>query len=99
VLKLPVGEQGSAVDTFELRAGQYILTNPNIAILQANSPFASAGFASAGTCAAAKLYHPGIAAAGGIGKPWRQRLTADLQVYRNPNQIQLASTGRDFRCS
>src|SRR5439155_14100778 len=96
VLKLPVGKPGARIDRIELRAGEYILTNPNIAILSPTSPFASAGFTVGRSVRAANLFHPGIVVAGGLGGAWRHQMSVDLPVYCNPNQIQLASTAAGF---
>jgi hypothetical protein len=85
-----------AIDTIELRAAQYILSNPNVAILQPGSPFTAAGFQVGRSVRAANLFHPGFVLSGTPREGWRHSFTSDLQVYRNPDQIQLASTAAGF---
>ncbi len=53
---------GLKVSSLELRAGQYIFSNPNVAIDQK------------------------------FNDRWSSQFGGDIQLYRNPNQIQLAST-------
>ena len=75
----------------EFRAGEYILSNPNIAILSANSPFVLAGLEPGKRVPAANLFDPGAILRGSLGDKWSHQLTVDFPIYRNPNQIQLAS--------
>jgi hypothetical protein len=78
--------------SLEFRAGQYIFTNPNVAIITPGSPLARAG-AIVGTAGrSANLFHQGILANQTFNKGWSSQAGADLQIYRNPNEIQLAST-------
>jgi len=78
--------------SLEFRAGQYIFTNPNVAVITAGSPLARAG-AIVGTAGrSANLFHQGLLANQTFNKKWSSQVGADLQVYRNPNEIQLAST-------
>jgi uncharacterized coiled-coil protein SlyX len=78
--------------SLEFRAGQYIFSNPNVAVITAGSPLASAG-AIVGTAGrSANLFHQGLLANQTFNKRWSSQAGADIQVYRNPNQIQLAST-------
>lgn len=76
----------------ELRAGQYWFSNPNVAIITAGSPLALAG-ADIGTIGrSANLFHQGILVNQQFSKNWNQQFGGDVQVFREPNQIQLAST-------
>lgn len=75
----------------ELRAGQYILTNPNVAIVTAGSPLARAGAPVGTTGRSANLFHQGIVFDQKFNEKWSDQIMADIQLYRNPNQIQLAS--------
>src|SRR6266404_359998 len=78
--------------TIELRAGQYWFSNPNVAIIIAGSPLALAG-ADIGTIGrSANLFHQGILVNQQFSKNWNQQFGGDVQVFREPNQIQLAST-------
>ena len=78
--------------SLELRAGQYILTNPNVAIVAPGSPLANAGAVVGTAGRSANLFHQGFLANQSFNKRWNQQAGADVQLYRNPDQIQLAST-------
>jgi len=78
--------------SLELRAGQYIFTNPNIAIITPGSPLANAGETVGTIGRSANLFHQGFLANQTFSKKWSQQVGSDIQIYRNPNQIQLAST-------
>jgi len=78
--------------SLEFRAGQYIFTNPNVAVIAPGSPLARAGEIVGTTGRSANLFHQGLLANQTFNKRWSSQAGADLQVYRNPNQIQLAST-------
>lgn len=69
----------------EVRAGQYIFTNPNVLQVTPGSPLALAGARIGSRGRAANLFHQGFVVRGG-----RHEFIADLQLYRNPNQIQLS---------
>ncbi len=78
--------------SLEFRAGQYILTNPNVAVIAPGSPLAHAGEIVGTAGRSANLFHQGILANQTFNKRWTSQAGADIQIYRNPNQIQLAST-------
>lgn len=80
------------VSGLELRAGQYFLTNPNVAIVTPGSPLAQAGAVIGSTGRAAQLFHQGLLLNQKYNDRWSSQVGGDVQVYRNPNQIQLAST-------
>jgi uncharacterized coiled-coil protein SlyX len=80
------------VSSLELRAGQYFLTNPNVAIVTPGSPLAQAGAVIGSTGRAAQLFHQGLLLNQKYNDRWSSQVGGDVQVYRNPNQIQLAST-------
>jgi hypothetical protein len=83
---------GKGSTSIELRAGQYWFSNPNVAIVTAGSPLATAG-AEVGTIGrSANLFHQGMLWNQKFNEQWSQQLGADVQVFREPNQIQLAST-------
>ncbi len=87
--KLSFGKGNTSI---ELRAGQYWFSNPNVAVITAGSPLATAG-AEVGTIGrSANLFHQGLLWNQKFNDRWSQQLGADLQVFREPNQIQLAST-------
>jgi uncharacterized coiled-coil protein SlyX len=83
---------GAYVSSLELRAGQYILSNPNVAVITPGSPLANAGAVVGTAGRSANLFHQGVLANQTFNKRWNSQLGGDLQVYRNPNQIALAST-------
>jgi hypothetical protein len=85
-----------AFKSLEFRAGQYILTNPNVQILAANSPFVTAGYQPGQNVRDANLFHPRLVLAGDLGANWTHQTIADMQLYRNQNQIVLATTAAGF---
>src|SRR5262249_14598906 len=85
-------ENSLAVSSVKFRAGQYILTNPNVAIITPNSPLANAGAVVGTIGRSANLFHQGGLVNQTFNKKWSDQVGADIQLYRNPNQIQLAST-------
>ena len=80
------------LSSLEFRAGQYILTNPNVAVIAPGSPLARAGEIVGTAGRSANLFHQGVLANQTFNKRWSSQAGADIQIYRNPNQIQLAST-------
>jgi hypothetical protein len=80
------------VSSLELRAGQYIFSNPNVAIVTAGSPLAQAGAIIGSTGRSSNLFHQGLLINQKFNDRWSSQWGGDVQLYRNPNQIQLAST-------
>lgn len=91
VIRLPLGRRG-IFSQLELRSGEYVLTNPNVPVLAANSPLVAAGYLPGKRVGAADLFHPGLVLSGTLNENWSHRVTFGMQIYRNANQIQLAST-------
>jgi len=87
-LKKPIGY----ISSIEARAGQYILSNPNVAIVTPGSPLAQAGAIVGSTGRSANLFHQGLLFNQKYNDRWAGQFGGDVQIYRNPNQIQLAST-------
>ena len=83
---------GLKVSSLELRAGQYIFSNPNVAIVTAGSPLAQAGAIINSTGRSSNLFHQGLLLNQKFNDRWSSQWGGDVQLYRNPNQIQLAST-------
>src|SRR5712691_2523434 len=83
---------GLKVSSLELRAGQYIFSNPNVAIVTAGSPLAQAGAVVGSTGRDSNLFHQGLLVNQKFNDRWSSQFGGDIQLYRNPNQIQLAST-------
>ena len=95
-IRLPFSA-GKLFKSFELRAGEYVLTNPNTLIVPPDStttpsPYARAGFPVGTRVGATNLFHPGAVISGDLGAGWTHQIIFDTQVWRNPNQIALAST-------
>ena len=80
------------LSSIEFRAGQYILTNPNVAVIAAGSPLAHADQIIGTIGRSANLFHQGVLFNQQINKKWTSQFGGDVQLYRNPNQIALAST-------
>jgi hypothetical protein len=83
---------GVRVSSVEFRAGQYILSTPNVAVIAPNSPLARAGEVVGTAGRSATLFHQGLLVNQKFNEKWNSQAGADLQIYRHPNQIQLAST-------
>jgi len=83
---------GAHVSSVEFRAGQYILSTPNVAVIQPNSPLARAGEVVGTAGRSATLFHQGFLVNQKFGEKWTSQAGADIQIYNHPNQIQLAST-------
>lgn len=90
--KLSLKENPLHLTNLDFRAGQYILTNPVVAVIQPNSPLARAGAVVGSTGRSANLFHQGILANQQFNEQWSSEFGGDIQIYRQPNQIQLAST-------
>jgi len=80
------------LSSLELRAGQYIFTNPNVAVITPGSPLNRAGAVVGTIGRSANLFHQGLLANQTFNDKWSSQIGGDIQIYRNPNQIQLAST-------
>ena len=93
---LPLAKNALGFTSLELRAGEYILSNPAVYILPAASPFVAAGYQTGQKVRGADLFHPGVVLKGNLGSRWSQQIFGGVELYRNPNQIQLASTATGF---
>lgn len=89
---LSLKHNGLKASSLEFRAGQYIFSNPNVAIVVAGSPLAQAGDIVGSTGRSSNLFHQGLILNQKYNDRWSSQLGGDVQLYRNPNQIQLAST-------
>jgi Putative porin len=76
----------------EFRAGQYILTNPNVQVVPAGSPYLNAGYVLGQRINASTLLDQGVVVGGNLGKKWRTDAKFAYFTVGDPNQIQLAST-------
>jgi len=83
---------GLKITSLDLRAGQYIFSNPNVAIVTAGSPLAQAGAIVGTTGRNSNLFHQGFLVNQKFNDRWSSQFGGDVQLFRNPNQIQLAST-------
>jgi len=86
----PLGKKGAS--SIELRAAQYWFSNPNVAIITAGSPLAVAGDEIGTIGRSSNLFHQGLLVNLKVGENWTHQFGGDVQVFREPNQIQLAST-------
>ena len=93
--------------TFELRAGQYIFTNPNVQVLPttaacsvasppANCAYVNAGFTPGAKVPSTNLFDQGIVVTAAPSDNWSHQVTANFELWRNPNSIQLASLASGF---
>jgi hypothetical protein len=93
--------QSKSFKTIEFRSAEYILSNPNVPILQpppggGSSPFNMAGYENGKRVGTANLFHPGVVITGDLGERWTHQAVADIQLYRNQNQIVLSTTAGGF---
>lgn len=95
-LKLKLPRNSAGFTGLEVRAGEYILSNPAVYVLSPTSPYISAGYRAGQKVRSSNLFHPGVILSGGVTEQWTQEITGDVQVFRNPNQIQLSSTSAGF---
>ena len=79
------------VSSLELRAGQYILSTPNVAVIAPGSPLARAGEVVGSTGRSATMFHQGFLVNQKFNDNWSDQFGGDVQIYQHPNQIQLAS--------
>lgn len=86
----PFGKKGTS--SIELRAAQYWFSNPNVAVITAGSPLALAGDEIGTIGRSSNLFHQGMLVNLKVGENWTHQFGGDVQVFREPNQIQLAST-------
>ena len=89
---LALKKNGAYLSNIEFRAGQYILSNPNVAIIAPGSPLARAGDIVGTTGRSANLFHQGVLFNQKFNEMWSGQFGGDIQLYRHPNHIQLAST-------
>jgi len=80
------------ISSLEFRAGQYILSTPNVAVITPNSPLARAGEIVGTAGRSATLFHQGLLVNQKFNERWSSQAGGDIQLYNHPNQIQLAST-------
>lgn len=99
----PLGDNPLGITRIDFRAGQYPLTDPNIQVLPSAAQCASAtapaacGYLKAGYrpgehVRAADLFDQGVFVKGRIKPGWSHYLFSSFVIFRNPNQIALAST-------
>jgi len=89
---LALKKNAAHFSNIDFRAGQYILTNPNVAIITPGSPLARAGQVVGTAGRSANLFHQGVLFNQTFNDRWSDQFGGDIQLYRNPNQIQLTST-------
>src|SRR5215217_7607191 len=72
------------ISSLEFRAGQYILSTPNVAVITPNSPLARAGEIVGTAGRSATLFHQGLLANQTFNKQWNSQIGGDIQLYRHP---------------
>jgi len=93
--------------TFEVRAAQYIFTNPNVQVLPtaaqcsgasppANCAYVSAGFEPGQKVPSTNLFDQGFVVTASTSDNVTHQVTANFELWRNPNSIQLASLASGF---
>lgn len=85
-------KNGAHASSLELRAGQYILSTPNVAVIAPNSPLARADEVVGTIGRSATMFHQGLLLNQTFNERWSSQVGGDIQLYNHPNQIQLAST-------
>ena len=75
----------------EFRGAQYLFVNPNVFSVPSNSPLTLAGVQPGKIARASQMFHQGMTVDAPINARWKQQVTADIQLYRNPNLIALTS--------
>lgn len=87
-----LGRGFAGFQELEVRAGEYFLSNPEVPVLAAGSPYVAAGHTPGKNVRDAMLFHPGFVLRGEWRGQWRHHFIGDMQLYSRPHQIQLAST-------
>ncbi len=95
-VRLPLKRAVLGFDSLELRAAEFLLSNPAVYILSPSSPYVAAGYEAGSKVRSAALFHPGAVLRGSPGAGWSHQVTGGVEFYRNPGQIQLASTAAGF---
>ncbi len=76
----------------EIKAAQYILTDPNIQVVPTGSPFVAAGYKVGQRVPSSNMFDQGLTVGSTFGKKWSHNETIAYISVREPNQIQFAST-------
>ena len=106
-VKVPFATNALGVKSVEFRGGQYILTNPNVQVLPsaaqcagatppAACAYLAAGFQPGGKVRDTNLFEQGIAFLGDIKEGWSHQFIVNAQLWRNQNELALASTAAGF---
>lgn len=105
VLRHSLATNPLGITSIEFRGGQYALTNPNVPVLPSAKActvpaaalppacaYLAAGYLPGQKVRDADLFHQGFVITGDLKQDWHHRFGADLQWWRNQNQIALAAT-------
>jgi hypothetical protein len=106
IARVPIESSSWGEVSLEFRGGQYVLTNPNVQVLPtasqcagalppANCAYVAAGFAPGQKVPSTNLFDQGFAISAS-GEHWSHQFAGNLEVWRNPNSLQLASTTAGF---
>ena len=77
---------------FQLAAAQYILTDPNVQVVPAGSPFLAAGYRVGQRVPSSDLFDQGLTVGSNLGKKWSHNEFINYFAIREPNQLALAAT-------
>jgi hypothetical protein len=80
----------------ELRAAQFLLTNPNVPIVPAGSPFLMAGYSQGQRVHDSSFFDQGIVVGTNLGKRWTMNGVVNYNLITERHQTQLASTAAGF---
>ena len=80
----------------EARLAQFLLTNPNVPIVPAGSPFLMAGYSVGQRVHDSTFLDQGVIVGGKLGKKWTVNGIVNYNLITERNQVQLASTAAGF---
>jgi hypothetical protein len=103
MFRLPLHKAPAGITEIQFLAGQYTFSNPSFPIIEPGTPSTAAGatpsqaFLAAGAEAgtqprASQLFQQGFVIRQKLGASITSDVAADVQLYRNPNQLRLMST-------
>ena len=103
MFRLPLSKAPAGIKELQFLAGQYTFTNPSFPIIEPGTPSTAAGatpseaFLAAGAQEgtqprASQLFQQGLIVRQQLGASLTSDVAADVQFYRNPNQLRLMST-------
>jgi hypothetical protein len=106
VIRKPFSTNSLGKVTVEARAGQYIFTNPNVQVLPtadqcasatppATCAYVAAGFPPGKKVPSTNMFDQGVGVTAS-GEHWSNQFAFNVELWRNPNSIQLASLASGY---